>query len=470
MGTRQRQPELSRASAVQEARACADVEGDLVEPHRLFPTETARRLCGAAAGVLERGAERVRRAGGREVVDELGRERVVGRGVTRQDRRDPRVPLGAQRRGHLVDQYPPDDRVREGVAVAAFHLDEDAIANGARQVVGRRRLGPHFGEQAGIDGVAEERRDGERRAAAVAEPAEPARNHLAHAVRHPARVEVGRGIVLARQQLDDLADEERIAVGLAMERLAERDRVAARADGREPVGTVRRQEPAEHEAAGRRFAHDVRERLRERRIMPDLGVAVGGDDQDPRVHQLGRDELEELQRRAIGPVHVVEDDHEPGRLGDRREETAHEIEEPKPGAIRFRVLAVRQARQALAEHGEDVRELAGPRLGSRRDLRVSRLGEPAPERGVPRPERRGRPILPATPPPDGNVARRRVLRERPSQARLADSRLAGEQHDAPTAAERALERGVQLRELALAIDEGDGSRVHGMLRVLRPAL
>ena len=73
--------------------------------------------------------------------------------------------LGARRRRQLVDQHAPDDRVREGVAVAALHLDQDAIANGARQVVGGRRLGAHLGEQAGIDRVAEERRDGERRAA-----------------------------------------------------------------------------------------------------------------------------------------------------------------------------------------------------------------------------------------------------------------------------------------------------------------
>ena len=41
------------------------------------------------------------------------------------------------------------------------------------------------------------------------------------------------------------------------------------------------------------------------------------------------------------------------------------------------------------------------------------------------------------------------------QARLADPRLAAEQHDAAAAAERRIEGGAQLADLALAIDHGN---------------
>ena len=43
----------------------------------------------------------------------------------------------------------------------------------------------------------------------------------------------------------------------------------------------------------------------------EVGVAIGGDDEHVHVGEFAGDELEQLQRRLVGPVQVVEH-HDPG--------------------------------------------------------------------------------------------------------------------------------------------------------------
>src|SRR5262249_2652532 len=86
---------------------------------------------------------------------------------------------------------------------------------------------------------------------------------------------------------------------------------------------------------------------------------------------------------------------------------------------------------------------------------------------VPRPEGRCRAVFPAASPPDRHAARLGLVGQGARQAGLADPWLSAEQHDAPAPAESGTEGGVQLPDLALAVDERYG-RGGGLSRGLRP--
>ena len=185
-------------------------------------------------------------------------------------------------------------------------------------------------------------------AAVVAEPIQAPRDHLAHAVRHALRIPARPEILLGRQEVDDLADEERIAVRLAVERFSERRGVAARPRQGDPARAVRSGQPAEQEPARRRLAGEARQRGEERMLALHLGVAIRGDDEQTHVGQVGRDELEQLERGAVRPVDVVQHDDEPRRPGDGCEKAAHDVEEAKARAVRFPALARRELGHAIA--------------------------------------------------------------------------------------------------------------------------
>jgi hypothetical protein len=463
----QREPELDCAPRIEEAGACPKIERDLVEPDGFFPAEPAGGELTAAAGVVESPAQGVRRADGRQMVHDLGRHHLRRRRLAFERGRDARVPRRARRRREIVDQHAPDERVREAeAALAAFGLDEDAFAERAREMIGgtrrrvrRRRLAEDLAQHARVDDVAEERASREDGAALVAEAAQSARDDVARAVGHASRVAVGPEILLGDQQLHDLADEEGVAVGFAMKRVAEGGGVAAGTRRGDPIGAMLRGKAGQRQATRDRFAGEVRKRGGEGVIAIDLGVAIRSDDEEPCVLQVGRDELEQLQRRAVGPVEVVEHDDEAVLPGHGREKAAHDVEEPETRALRVRAVAYGEVRQAFAQHGEDVHQLRRPRAGRRDRGLEADLIDPAPERGVPGPEGRCRAVLPAASPPQRDAARLRFGGEHAGEPRLPDAGLPGEQSDAAAPGQRARERGLELGDFPFTIDERD--LIHG---------
>ena len=62
------------------------------------------------------------------------------------------------------------------------------------------------------------------------------------------------------------------------------------------------------------------ERPGQRTLRADIGVAVGRDDQDRRHAELADEVPEELQAAAVGPVQVVEHDHDRPRRRQRGEQ------------------------------------------------------------------------------------------------------------------------------------------------------
>lgn len=124
----------------------------------------------------------------------------------------------------------------------------------------------------------------------------------------------------------DLADEERIALGLAVDRLGEGPRgllLADRVDERLHLVAV---ETTQEGPLVEVLAAERGDRIGERVRSVELDVAVRAHDQDALAAQVAGEVLEEQQRRLVGPVQVVEDQDQ--RAGRRRvgEEGRHAFE------------------------------------------------------------------------------------------------------------------------------------------------
>ena len=156
----------------------------------------------------------------------------------------------------------------EGVAAdAAVDLAQDAGAHGlverGDEVVARQRA--ERLEQPEVELAADHRRDLDRLARRRGQPPDPPRGDLAHALGHPGLLEVDGALEAARalaQVAHDLLDEERVALGLPVQR---RDEVGG---GR--VGAVRlhqRRDLAGLEAVERDVGEDV--------LAPQRGDQLG---------------------------------------------------------------------------------------------------------------------------------------------------------------------------------------------------
>ena len=183
----------------------------------------------------------------------------------------------------------------------------------------------------------------------------------------------------------------------------------------------------------------------QRRAQPigELARARGEHDQDAGAGRAAHQRGDEVDRRGIGPVDVVEDEHERARRGQPREQLAHR-------AMRPVALVLQQARPVIArgrDRRQHVRDLAErlvaqarqhPRVEAR-DVLVERVDED-PERQVALELGRA-----AVQDDAATGGRARVqLRQQP---RLADARLALDQQRRRLAALERVERevdGIQL--------------------------
>lgn len=139
-------------------------------------------------------------------------------------------------------------------------------------------------------------------------------DHLANALRHRQGPSPRYCFVeppFRGEEPYQLADEERIPFCLPVDR--RRQLVAGSSSGGEldhlcDLGDV---EPAEANRAGNRLASNLRHGLGQL-LGSRLGVPVGADDDDARVAERSREELEEQQRGLVGGVEIVE--HQGDRL------------------------------------------------------------------------------------------------------------------------------------------------------------
>ena len=271
-----------------------------------------RRLRSAATRGVAGGVGQSRnrpRVGGR-----LGRQQVLGHAlaaVLAHGEQLGRAPVGAHALGRrdLLEDPRAHDRVREGQRAPR---PEDA---GGDQEVGRRGrlVGADAGEVGGLRelrGLQDRDRLGEAdcdgRQAAQAHEHGPAHGPSAEGLDARGLGGRRRHAVLA-QRLDELAHEERDAPRRAL------------AGGGE-VGVRRTSEAVRDEApdrAGRerRRSQDARERIgeqeREQRRGRALGLRARGHDEGERqLLQARQQEGQEAQGRRVGPVRVVDGEHQ----------------------------------------------------------------------------------------------------------------------------------------------------------------
>ena len=76
------------------------------------------------------------------------------------------------------------------------------------------------------------------------------------------------------------------------------------------------------------------------------------------MRRLADDVAEELQRRAVGPVQVVQDEEDRDRSRRRAQPPGDRVEQPGPLGLRVVVHGLPQAGHATGKLGHDPAELA----------------------------------------------------------------------------------------------------------------
>ena len=178
---------------------------------------------------------------------------------------------------------------------------------------------------------------------------------------------------------------------------------------------------------------------------------VGGHDQDAFGTQAPGEEVQDVAGRPVGPVQVLHDEHDRSLLGEPAEEREQALEHP--GLRPFG-----PARAGLVDDAPELRhepsELAGRLVEERVGGLGSELTDQAAERLRDRAERQS--LLAAEADAgtveDERVDHGRARRELGKQSRLADARLAADEHDRRGPTGRALGRLVEHQELFLAPD------------------
>ena len=157
---------------------------------------------------------------------------------------------------------------------------------------------------------------------------------------------------------------------------------------------------------------------------------------------------EQRHRVGVGPLHVVEDEHEPGVLGDRGEEAGDGVEEREPVALDGLAGQLGRQPRDRAEPGHRRGGAVGP------DQRRARTAGPAATAST-----RARPRRRVQPPHSTGTARAPGERgQLLGEPRLADPGLAREHRGPAPAVERRVE---QRDELGQLVGPPHEPRLHG---------
>ena len=215
-------------------------------------------------------------------------------------------------------------------------------------------------------------------------------------------------------------------------------------------------EAAERQPLAVRLARELAEHVRERIMPADLDVAIRADDEQPRVADGAHQKLQQQERRLVGAVEIVEQQHQ--RRGARRalKVRRHGVERPKPRLLRRqhgRRLEPRKSRPQLGREREDVGG-RGPEVAD--EARGLLLADGRTQDLHPRPEcRRTLPFMTAAT-EDARATLARVGRHLLRGPRLADSRLADEEDERTDAVLGVGETRAQPRHRSVATDERRG--------------
>jgi hypothetical protein len=409
--------------------------------HRRPERQRAREVVGGLGGRVQplglgagahRRLQRARAvAGALPVVRELGRRR---RGVrARRLRmalervRERRVEARALAREQLAVGGLLQQRMAERVALVAGH--EDVVPYGLAQRAGQSALGQldRAGEQhvlhpppAGCGGAHDLLR-------VRTQPAEAGEQHVSQPQRERVRVLAGR-------ERRELLQEQRVAVGARADRVRPGGIRLRAEDPLELGARLGARQRRELDLLDDRHARDVGQERAQSLVAVELVAAVGHRDEQALALEPPQDERQQVERRAVGPVGVLDDEHNgrgrrqpPQQLVDRGVE-ALGGERGRLGDGRPRLRVGHQPRE-LRRRRAAVLAQAGERVGDRQQRNRRRLERDA----LPAEHERAEPFGAR-----GELAH---------QARLAHARLAAQQHGPGASRGSALERALQAGQL-----------------------
>ena len=212
-------------------------------------------------------------------------------------------------------------------------------------------------------------------------------------------------------------------------------------------------EGTEGDPSGQAAAVEVAERAGQG--PAHVGVAVGGHDQARQGGEQRRQVLDEQEGGVVGPLQVVEDDQQGTGPGQAGQDVAQAPEQVVPFLVRGQLERQRQVGKASAQLGQEPGDLRG---GVAEDVGHERLGtrcrrqcrfEDLDDGGI----GSGAGHLVAVADEDLHTARGRLGGGFFRQPRLADSRLAADEHHAAGCRPGALQRRRQRGPLRHPSDE-----------------
>ena len=230
----------------------------------------------------------------------------------------------------------------------------------------------------------------------------------------------------------DLGDEERVAVGLLEHGSGQGRGPAADAFADELGDGAGVQWPQVDALVEPLLAGEVREQAAERVFGFVAPVATGTDDQQPHRSRIARDVAQGEQRRAVGPVQILEHEHDRPLLGGSAQQRADRLEEPVARALGIPRQGLGERGHALGQLRHDAAKLAADELGLARQ-HVRRAGSDVLAQGLDERLVGQQPLRVAATEQDDRAIAVRVARELRREPALADAGLAAQRDHMPRA-------------------------------------
>jgi hypothetical protein len=159
--------------------------------------------------------------------------------------------------------------------------------------------------------------------------------HLADASRQTERLVGGNGLALETslrpEHPHQLGGEERVPPAGVVDPSGEGLARRLPGDGGELLGELRHAQPLQTDPSGLRAAGQIGERLGDGRVRRRLLLAEGHQEQHGVTSELADEVTKQQQRGRVGPVRIIEHDHQATTTGGDPQEGRHRVEEPEPG-------------------------------------------------------------------------------------------------------------------------------------------
>ncbi len=335
--------------------------------------------------------------------------------------------------------------IRLGIEQFFHHVGGERLLDGVEAIrLGQRII--HCDEHRQLELAADHRGVGEHLIAGCRQPVQPRADDFPHAR--------GQRRVLAaarrREQPAHLGEEERIALG-AFEQL--RQAGLGRSVRADELARLVQAQSAQRHTRVVRSARQIAQRAEQRMTPVDLGVAVRAEQEQARIGRVGGEELQQPQRSGVGPVQIVDDEHDPARRRRALPEGGQRVEQPEARLCRVGRgrLANRGAR--LGRLGHDIDDPACPASQRARDFGRLMPIDVGAQQLHPGPIGRCTGFFRATSPQHFHSRRCGVRGQLLRRTRFADAGLAREHDDLRLPVARAQQSLIQCQEFLASPDE-----------------